>query len=281
MIDRLIELVLGNVFEVLIILFFGLIMGVLFSYIYWKGQVRKRDSTIRGLEATIEEKDVDIEKLHLAQEIIKKQYTEIESLNRQIEENKRDRIRLSQQINEKVTDLERDFKTQLENIEQNIRTLNNSVNEKNESIDLLKNKVTNLEEMNQESVNLSEQLTTNLAEVELSLEEKKIEVSSMNARMSKMQDDLTHIVGIGPKVSSVLRGVGINNFTKLGSINLDRLMEIIEAENPNLLRLVDPSTWPEQAKLASEEDWEALSTLHESLKGSRRKRQKLVTTSPM
>jgi len=186
-------------------------------------------------------------------------------------------VNLSEQLKTNLMEI----KTQLENGEQNIRTLNDQVNEKSESIDLLRYKVKNLEEMNQESVNLSEQLTTNLAEVELSLEEKKIEVSSMNARMSKMQDDLTHIVGIGPKVSSVLRGVGINNFTKLGSINLDRLMEIIEAENPNLLRLVDPSTWPEQAKLASEEDWEALSILQESLKGSRRKRQQLVTTSPM
>ena len=90
-----------------------------------------------------------------------------------------------------------------------------------------------------------------------------------------MQDDLTHIVGIGPKVSSVLRLAGIDSFTKLGSINLNKLKKILEAENPNLLRLTDPSTWPEQAKLTSEEDWEALSTLQESLKGSRRTRQQL------
>ena len=275
MIERLLELVLANVFKVLILLFITILGGILFSNSYWTSQVRKRDSTIRDMEASIEEKDVNIEKLHLAQEILKKQYAEIESLNRQLEEKKRDRIRLSQQINDKFVDFERNFKTQIENREQNIRTLNNQVNEKNESIDLLKNKVANLEEMNQESVNLTEQLKTNLTGLEKSVEEKMIEVSSINARMSIMQDDLTHIVGIGPKVSSVLRLAGIDSFTKLGSINLNKLKEILEAENPNLLRLTDPSTWPEQAKLASEEDWEALSTLQESLKGSRRTRQQL------
>ena len=108
MIDRLIELVRIDVFEVLIILLFGLITGVLFSGISWKGKVTKRDGTIRDFEASIEEKDVDIKKLYLAQEILKKQYAEIVNLNRKNEENKRDRVILSQQINEKVTDLERD-----------------------------------------------------------------------------------------------------------------------------------------------------------------------------
>ena len=273
MIDQLIELLLSNVLEVLIILFLVILIGQLLVYIYWKGQVKKRDSKIKGLDASIEEKDVDIKKLHLAQEILKKQYAEIMDLNRQLKENKRDRIRLSQQINEKVVDLERDFKTQLENREQNIQTLNNQINEKNTSINLLQNKVTTLEKMNQELENLSEQINTKLLELEKSVEETMLKVSSTNARMSKMQDDLTHIVGIGPKVSSVLREAGINNFTKLGSINLNRLNEILEAENPNILRLIDPSTWPEQAKLASKENWEALSKLQESLKNSRPKKQ--------
>jgi len=73
MIERLLELVLANVFEVLILLFITILGGILLSYIYWTSQVRKRDSTIRAMEASIEEKDVDIEKLHLAQEILKKQ----------------------------------------------------------------------------------------------------------------------------------------------------------------------------------------------------------------
>jgi predicted flap endonuclease-1-like 5' DNA nuclease len=259
MIAQLIELVFSNVLEVLILLQLVILIGQILVYIYWKDQVKKRDTKIKSLDASI--KEIDVARAH--------QYAEIMDLNRQLKENKHDRIWLSQQINEKVVDLERDFKTQLENREKNIQTLNNQINEKNASINLLQNKVTTLEKMNQESENLLEQLNTKLLELEKSVEEKMLEVSSINSRMSIMQDDLTHIVGIGPKVSSVLREAGINNFTKLGSINLKRLNEILEAENPNILRLIDPSTWPEQAKLASTENWEALSNIQESIKNSR------------
>ena len=88
--------------------------------------------------------------------------------------------------------------------------------------------------------------------------------------MQAMQDDFTHIMGIGPKVSSVLRSAGIKTFTKLASTDIDKITEILEDENPSLLRLTDPSTWSEQARLASEGDWEALTTLQENLKESRR-----------
>ena len=51
---------------------------------------------------------------------------------------------------------------------------------------------------------------------------------------------------------------------------MDRIREILEAENPNLLRLTDPSTWPEQARMAADGDWEALSALQNDLKSARR-----------
>ena len=85
-----------------------------------------------------------------------------------------------------------------------------------------------------------------------------------------MQDDFTHIMGIGPKVSSVLRSSGVTTFAKLAATEIDKIMEILEDENPSLLRLTDPSTWSEQANLASEGDWEALAVLQENLKESRR-----------
>jgi hypothetical protein len=70
----------------------------------------------------------------------------------------------------------------------------------------------------------------------------------------------------------LLRLAGINTFVKLASADVKRIREILETENPNLLRLTDPSIWPEQARLASEGDWEGLSALQDSLKESRRAR---------
>ncbi len=83
-------------------------------------------------------------------------------------------------------------------------------------------------------------------------------------------DDLKRIEGIGPKISSLLQAAGITTFAQLAATGGERLRQILEAENPNLLRLADPSTWPEQARLAAAGDWTALEKLQDELKGGRR-----------
>ncbi len=160
--------------------------------------------------------------------------------------------------------------TQLGQRDENIQGLNQQVREKDESINLLKKEAANLDNMYKESVTRAEGVEVKVGELEKSLEEQAQETTSLQARMHAMQDDFTYITGIGPKVSSVFRFAGINTFAKLASADLDKITKILEDENPNLLRLTDPSTWSEQARLASEGEWEALSVLQDSLKESRR-----------
>jgi predicted flap endonuclease-1-like 5' DNA nuclease len=121
--------------------------------------------------------------------------------------------------------------------------------------------------MNQSLMNHAEEAETRVEVLMKSLEDNQQETASLQKRMSAMQDDFTYILGIGPKVSSILRQAGINTFMKLASTNENRIREILEAENPSLLRLTNPSTWSEQARMASEEDWEGLSAFQNSLKG--------------
>jgi predicted flap endonuclease-1-like 5' DNA nuclease len=83
-------------------------------------------------------------------------------------------------------------------------------------------------------------------------------------------DDLKRIEGIGPKISSVLQAAGMATFAQLADTDVDRLEQILAESDPNLLRLANPSTWPEQAKLAAEGQWEALEKLQDELKGGRR-----------
>jgi len=61
-------------------------------------------------------------------------------------------------------------------------------------------------------------------------------------------DDLTVISGIGPKTAAVLQAAGLDTFTRLADVEPDHLQEILLAAN---LRLADPSTWPEQARMAA------------------------------
>lgn len=80
-------------------------------------------------------------------------------------------------------------------------------------------------------------------------------------------DDLTRIAGIGPKISNVLQGTGIATYAQLAETDVDRLRQILDESE---IRLADPGTWPEQARLAAAGDWDALKRLQGQLKGGRR-----------
>lgn len=82
------------------------------------------------------------------------------------------------------------------------------------------------------------------------------------------KQDLTQIEGIGPKISGVLQEAGILNFAMLAEASVDRLREILAAAGSRY-RIADPSTWPQQARLAAEEKWDELEALQDRLSGGR------------
>lgn len=93
------------------------------------------------------------------------------------------------------------------------------------------------------------------------------EVAAMAPAKAYAQDDLEAIEGIGPKIAGIMRAAGITTFAELAASEVNTLNEILQGAN---LRLADPTTWPEQAKLAADGNWEAFKALQESLKGGRR-----------
>jgi NADH-quinone oxidoreductase subunit I len=82
-------------------------------------------------------------------------------------------------------------------------------------------------------------------------------------------DDLKRIEGIGPKISGVLAAAGVTTFAQLADAEVDRIKQILQEADPNLLQLADPTTWPRQARLAATGKWEALERYQERLKGGR------------
>jgi NADH-quinone oxidoreductase subunit I len=82
-------------------------------------------------------------------------------------------------------------------------------------------------------------------------------------------DDLQRVEGIGPKIAAALQTAGITTFAQLADTEVDRIRQILESADPNLLRLADPSTWPRQARLAASGKWEALERWQERLKGGK------------
>ena len=88
--------------------------------------------------------------------------------------------------------------------------------------------------------------------------EKKVEV-----------DDLAKIEGIGPKVAKVLNEAGIATLGDLSNAKVEDIQKILTDAG---LRMMDASTWPEQAKLAADGDWDALQKLQDKLSGGRKVR---------
>ena len=80
-------------------------------------------------------------------------------------------------------------------------------------------------------------------------------------------DDLKRIEGIGPKIQSVLADANIATFTQLAAANVADLERIVREEAG--IRVAFPDTWPAQAKLAADGDWDALAQLQDDLKGGR------------
>jgi predicted flap endonuclease-1-like 5' DNA nuclease len=284
-----------NITETIVLLVSGSVLGFLISLLYWRGKVNEREDRIEALEASLNDNEAEMNEFRTrAQQLMNQRGKQIENLNNRVKDyeniveerdkginrlntliGQRDRnIReLNQQISEKnrsidsiqnnVTELEsqvENLSTQLNQKDENILRLTQQVTEKDSSINIMKNDVADLEKKNRDSEYRAETTEAKVVELEKVSEENENEITSLKARMRVMQDDFTFIVGIGPKVSSVLRSAGITTFEKLSSTEVIRIREILEAENPNLLRLVNPETWPEQARKAIEGDWEALST---------------------
>jgi large subunit ribosomal protein L27 len=79
-------------------------------------------------------------------------------------------------------------------------------------------------------------------------------------------DDLKKIEGIGPKIAEIFNAAGISTYADLAATPVEKLSEIL-AEAGSRYASKNPSTWPEQAKLAAEGNWDVLKDLQEKLKG--------------
>ncbi len=83
------------------------------------------------------------------------------------------------------------------------------------------------------------------------------------------KSDLQIIEGIGPKIAQILTDAGIPDLESLAKTAVGNLNSILEKAGSRY-RIHDPATWPEQAKLAAKEAWDALEKLQNQLKGGRR-----------
>lgn len=104
------------------------------------------------------------------------------------------------------------------------------------------------------------------------VQEEKDEVEQMSAPTAERhgpteRDDLKRIEGIGPKVAELLHNSGFTTFARLAEADVEDLRRILKDSG---LAMMNPASWPEQARLAADGAWEKLERLQSELKGGRK-----------
>ncbi len=81
--------------------------------------------------------------------------------------------------------------------------------------------------------------------------------------------NLQIIEGVGPKMEELLKKNGINTWSDLAEYDGDRLRKLLDNENPTKYKIIDPSTWANQATYAAHGKWNVLTDYQKNLDGGK------------
>lgn len=78
------------------------------------------------------------------------------------------------------------------------------------------------------------------------------------------EDNLQVVEGIGPKMNEFLRNNGIKTWADLAATKSEDIKALLDKEG-NRYRIIDPKTWPAQAALARDGEWDKLIAMQKDL----------------
>ena len=79
------------------------------------------------------------------------------------------------------------------------------------------------------------------------------------------RDNLQIIEGIGPKMDEVLKKHSIKTWDDLAGQTPSELRYLLDNENPKRYKIIDPTTWSDQAQLAVDGKWRELIAMQKDL----------------
>jgi small subunit ribosomal protein S2 len=115
----------------------------------------------------------------------------------------------------------------------------------------------------------SEKQTEKEGEEETKPKEKKAKATSEEKDSKKANstgDDLTKIEGIGPKIAEIFQEAGINTYADLADRSEDDLKDILAESGPRYASK-NPASWPKQAQMAADGNWDELQEWQDNVKG--------------
>ena len=100
--------------------------------------------------------------------------------------------------------------------------------------------------------------------VEEKVETPKEEVKTEAAKLAA-KDDLTKVEGIGPKIAETLTAAGVATFADLSAQTPEKISEMIA----DVKGSHTPDTWPKQAKMAADGQWDELKKWQDEMDGGK------------
>lgn len=95
--------------------------------------------------------------------------------------------------------------------------------------------------------------------------EEKKSTPKKEAAKAAEADDLTKIEGIGPKIAETLVAAGVATFADLAKEKAEKISGIISEVRGSH----DPETWPKQAQMAADGEWDKLKALQDEMDGGK------------
>ncbi len=112
-------------------------------------------------------------------------------------------------------------------------------------------------------------ITHEEVEVDSFVSEKPVvETAAPNGNKGGDGDDLKVVEGIGPKIEELIKAEGITTWAQLAETSVEKIQEILTAAGPRY-KMHNPGSWPTQAKLAADGNWDELNKLKAELDGGK------------
>ena len=82
-------------------------------------------------------------------------------------------------------------------------------------------------------------------------------------------DNFQIVEGVGPKMDEVLKKHEIKSWADLAAKTPEQVRALLDKEHPTRYKIIDPLTWPEQARLANDGKWDELIAYQKRLDSGR------------
>ncbi len=224
----------------------SLLMGILLGYLYW-GEFKKKSIKLS--------KSLDLERDQALQN--KEKMEDLEATRNHLQaEMQSDRSKFSSQSKTIYDQQLRIFETerQIQDLSTTIGQLNQTIETYEQRMNTIKDEI----EQPQEDIIPIRKIIASPSRINYEY------VSNLLGRQV-IEDDLTLIVGIGPRTSALLESHGIETWQQLANTSTDQLQQILSVAG-GIYKSLDPTHWAKQAGMASQSEWRKLRVYQESIR---------------